>query len=358
VPALLALEDAPEVVALGGLADAVPPQIPRVAERLHPPTNAGWTLVGLPRAAAEARVDVLHAPAYTAPFWSPAPVVLTIHDISYERNPEWYPYRRDWLRRAFYRWSARTAAHVLTCSGFSASEIAEMYALPGDRVTVVPLGVSGEFSPADANVPCELPAAVTAPFLLNVGDLHERRNLAVAVEAVLEARRQARRQGGALPALSLVLVGTDRGTGDALSALAAGAGAPEAVVRIGRVEEPVLRALYRGATAFVYPSRYEGFGLPVLEAMASGTPVIAANAASIPELAGDGAILLDPDDAHGWSDAVIRVATDERLRRELGARGRARAALFTWKRTARATMDVYQSCLAEATQRRRRTRRA
>jgi len=352
VPALLALEDAPEVVALGGLADAVPPQIPRVAERLHPPTNAGWTLVGLPRAASEARVDVLHAPAYTAPFWSPAPVVLTIHDISYERNPEWYPYRRDWLRRAFYRWSARAADHVLTCSGFSASEIAAMYALPGDRVTVVPLGVSGEFSPVETDLPGELPAAVHAPFLLNVGDLHERRNLAVAVDAVLAARRH-----GGLPALSLVLVGTDRGTGDALSARAADAGAPEAVVRIGRVDEPVLRALYRRATAFIYPSRYEGFGLPVLEAMASGTPVIASNAASIPELAGDGAILLDPDDARGWTNAVIRVTTDEAIRRELGARGRARASLFTWKRTARATMDVYQTCLADAAQRRRRVAR-
>ena len=349
MPALLALEDAPEVVALGGLPDAVPPQIPRVAERLHPPTNAGWTLVGLPRAAVEARVDVLHAPAYTAPFWSPVPVVLTIHDISYERNPEWYPYRRDWLRRAFYRWSAHAADHVLTCSGFSASEIAEMYGLPGDRVTVVPLGVSGEFAPADAD-PSELPAGVTTPFLLNVGDLHERRNLAVAVEAVLAARRQS----SALPALSFVLVGTDRGIGDALSTLAADAGAPEAVVRIDRVDEPVLRALYRCATAFVYPSRYEGFGLPVLEAMASGTPVIASNAASIPELAGDGAILLNPDDARGWTDAVIRVATDEGLRRELSTRGRARAGLFTWTRTARVTMDAYQSCLAAAAQRRRR----
>jgi glycosyltransferase involved in cell wall biosynthesis len=89
--------------------------------------------------------------------------------------------------------------------------------------------------------------------------------------------------------------------------------------------------------------------------MASGTPVIAANAASIPELAGDGAILLDPDDTRGWANAVIRVATDETLRRELGARGRARASLFTWQRTARATMDAYQSCLAEAAQRRRRS---
>ena len=351
VPALLALEDAPDVVALGGPADAVPAQIQRVAERPHPPTNAGWTLVGLPRAAADAGVDVLHAPAYTAPFWSPVPVVLTIHDISYERNPEWYPYRRDWMRRAFYRWSARAADHVLTDSWFSASEIAEMYGLPADRMTVALLGVSADFTPADAALPGALPTEVTTPFLLHVGDLHERRNLAIAVEAVLEARRHF----GALPSLSLVLVGTDRGTGDTLSALAAKAGAPDAVVRIDRVEEPVLRSLYRSATAFVYPSRYEGFGLPVLEAMASGTPVIAARAASIPEITGDAAILLDPDDARGWTDAVIRVAQDEEFRRDLSLRGRTRASLFTWARTARATMDAYQTCLADAAKRRGRT---
>ena len=344
VPALLALEDAPEIIALGGQAEAVPPHIQRVAERWHPPTNAGWTLVGLPRVAADARIDVLHAPAYTAPFWSPVPVVLTIHDISYERNPEWYPYRRDWMRRAFYRWSARAADHVLTVSWFSASEIADMYGLPADRMTVVPLGVSGQFTSAEAALPSGLPSEVTPPFLLHVGDLHERRNLAVALEAVLEARRHF----GTLTALSLVLVGTDRGTGDALSALAASAGSPDAIVRIDRVEEPVLRELYRSATAFVYPSRYEGFGLPLLEAMASGAPVIASRAASIPELTGDAAILLDPDDARGWTEAVVRVTQDEESRRELSARGRARAALFTWARTARATMDVYQMCVARA----------
>ena len=350
MPALLALEDAPDVVVLGGSPDAVPPDLERVAERAHPPTNAGWTLVGLPRAAADAAVDVLHAPAYTAPFWSPVPVVLTIHDISYERNPEWYPYRRDWLRRAFYRRSARAADHILTVSSFSASEIADLYGFDASRVTVVPLGVSGDFASARQGLPADLPAAVTTPFLLHVGDLHERRNLAMAVSAMLEARRHF----GALPALSLVLVGTDRGPGDTLCQLAANAGAPEAVVRLGRVDETVLHALYRSAAAFVYPSRYEGFGFAVLEAMASGVPVIAGRAGSIPELTADAAILLDPDDERGWTDAVIRVVTDDELRRELGTRGIARAGLFTWARTARATMDVYTMCVAEARTRRGR----
>jgi glycosyltransferase involved in cell wall biosynthesis len=124
-------------------------------------------------------------------------------------------------------------------------------------------------------------------------------------------------------------------------------------VRLGRVEEPLLHALYRCATALIYPSRYEGFGFPVVEAMACGTPVIASRAASIPELTGDAAILLDPDDDRSWTDAVIRIVTDEELRREMGQRGAMRARLFTWARTARGTMDVYRTCLAEAAERRR-----
>lgn len=339
VPALLALSDAPEIVALGGRRESLPAGVSSVAERPHPPTNAGWTLVGLPVAAREAAVDVVHAPAYTAPFWSPAPVVLTIHDVSYERNPAWYPYRRDWLRRAFYRRSARSARHVITCSWFSASEISALYGLSSDGMTVVPLGVSPAFGADPGEL--RLPAPVTTPFLLHVGDLHERRNLAVAVEALLAARR-----AGPAADLSLVLVGTDRGAGRDLHARAERGGAPDAVVSLERVDERTLRLLYRCASALVYPSRYEGFGLPVIEAMACGTPVIASRAASIPELAGDAAILLDPDDAGGWRDAVQRVVADPALREDLGARGAARAALFTWTRTARATMDVYRKAAA------------
>ena len=177
-------------MALGGARDAVPAGVAYVEEPWHPPTNLGWSAVGLPRAAARARVDVIHAPAYTAPLWSSVPVVLTIHDVSYERHPEWYPYQRDGLRRVFYRRSARTAAHVLTDSEFSAGEIAAAYQIPRERITVAPLGVSDHFAPADRHDEDALPAGLTTPFLLHVGDLHERRNLPLIVHAMLEAQRR------------------------------------------------------------------------------------------------------------------------------------------------------------------------
>ena len=342
VAALLALDEPPNLVALGGR--DIPPGVAHVQEPPHPPTNVGWTIVGLPRAAARARVDLIHAPAYTAPLWAGVPVVLTIHDVSYARHPEWYPYRRDRLRRAFYRRSARAAAEILTDSEFSAAEIHAAYGIAPGRITVAPLGVSRDFSPAgDASLPGELPAGVTRPFLLHVGDLHERRNLAVVVDAVLEARRHF----GALPALSLVLAGIDRGVAAGLCEIAREAEAPDAVVMLGVVAEPQLHMLYRSAAALVYPSRYEGFGLPVLEAMASGTPVIGSRAASIPEVLGDAGVLVDPEDTQGWTDAIVDVVKDEHRRRRMRAAGLARAAEFTWARTARITRDVYHRAAAK-----------
>src|SRR5688500_14474394 len=171
------------IVALGGAPASIPPGVGHIVEPPHPGTNAGWTLVGLPRAARRAGVHVIHAPAYTAPFWSPAPVVLTIHDVSYELHPEWYPYRRDWARRAFYRRSAHAAAHILTVSRFSATEITAAYGIPPERISVTPLGVDAVFAPGNPSEPNGLPAGVAPPYVLHVGDLHARRNLLMMTDA-------------------------------------------------------------------------------------------------------------------------------------------------------------------------------
>ena len=226
---------------------------------------------------------------------------------------------------------------MLTVSSFSASEITVAYGIPPSRITVTPLGVHGTFAAGDPNVARDLPADVTEPFLLHVGDIHERRNLPLVVDALLAARRHF----GAAAALSLVVAGVDRGITEGLCAMAADAGAPEAVVALGPVSEDRIHALYRGAMALVYPSLYEGFGLPLIEAMASGTPILASHAASIPEVLGGAGVLLDPRDVSAWRDAIIRIVNDERLRHDLRTRGLARAATYTWQRTARLTLHAY-----------------
>jgi glycosyltransferase involved in cell wall biosynthesis len=342
IPALLRLGEPIEIVALGGKNPAALPKgIAFIPEPPHPPTNFGWTQIGVPRAARKAGVQVIHAPAYTAPFLPGVPLVLTIHDVSYELHPQWYPYKRDWLRRAFYRRSAHTADHILTVSRFSASEIHAAYGVPLERITVSPLGVDAAFGPRDPNIPEQLPAGVVSPYLLHVGDLHERRNLSMLVDAVLEARRQV----GAPRALSLVLLGKDLGVGDALCGIAARAGAADAVIHIEGVNERQLHALYRGAAALVYPSFYEGFGLPVIEAMASGTPVVTSNVASLPEIVGDAGLLLDPADSQAWARAMIDLVNSEERRSRMRTAGMRRAADFTWEKTAKLTLAAYRRVL-------------
>lgn len=337
VPALLALGEPLEIVALGGQPDLLPAGVAYQAEPRHPPTNAGWILAGLPQAARRARVDVIHAPAYTAPWWAPAPVVLSIHDVSYARHPEWYPYRRDPVRRMFYRRSALVAAHILTMSAFSAAEITAAYGIAPDRITVAHLGVDRRFSPSGGD-PAPAGHGVSRPYVLHVGDLHERRNLAMAVDAVAAARRA----GGPAASLSLVLVGSDRGVWRALRAQAAAAGMPDAVVHLASVSEEELVNLYRGAEALVYPSLYEGFGLPLIEAMAAGTPVLASRAACIPEVTGDAAQLLDPSSTAEWTTAIGEVVGSSARRMQLRQAGLVRATAFTWARAARLTWDVYR----------------
>jgi glycosyltransferase involved in cell wall biosynthesis len=336
-PALLRGAEPLELVALGGAPATVPPGLSHVPVPWLPPTNLGWVSVGLPRAAARAGVDLIHAPAYTAPPWCRVPVVLTIHDVSYALHPEWYPYRRDRLRRAFYRRSARGAAHVLTVSEFSRGEIAKAYGVPSTRITVTPHGVPRAFASGATGDGARLPPGVTPPFVLHVGDLHERRNLMFLLETLVAARG---RLDGVRPAL--VLAGVDRGVGEALTLRAAAAGMPDALVRLGPVGDDQLRPLYRAASALVYPSRYEGFGLPLLEAMACGTPVIASRAASIPEVVGEAGVLLDPDDAEGWTRAIARVVGEADVRARLRDQGLARAAGFTWERAAAITAGVYR----------------
>jgi glycosyltransferase involved in cell wall biosynthesis len=306
------------------------------------PTNLGWMLTGLPRGARGANLDLFHAPSYTAPLGGTRPLVLTIHDVSYERHPEWYPYRRDPVRRAFYRHSARSADWILTDSEFSRDEICASYGLDPARIAVVPLAAAPAFEPGPV---LPLPPGVTPPFVLHVGDLHPRRNLMMLARAAQRLRQNAQFRD-----LSLVLVGVDRGTGDELRHMSARAGGRRALIEflVGAPEQTLL-ALYRSAAALVYPSRYEGFGLPLVEAMACGTPVIAAATSSIPEVVGGAAVLLDPDDEDAWTMHIAALIEDGPRAAALREAGVQRATAFSWRRTAEETARIYRCALEQRT---------
>lgn len=322
------------VVAVGAPAgEELPVGVERAAGAWTLPTNAGWMFTGLPRAASRARIGLFHAPSYTAPFRGPRPLVLTIHDVSYARRPEWYPYRRDPLRRAFYRWSARAADLVLTDSEFSKREIVAAYDLRPERISVVPLAAGARFTPG--------PLLPPALFVLHVGDIHPRRNLATVLEALARLRQRA----PDMRDVRLVVVGTDRGHLAELQGLAARlSDGPPLIDFRGRVSDDELVRLYRTTLALVYPSKYEGFGLPLVEAMACGTPVIGSTAASIPEVAGDAALLRDPDEPEAWTEGILSTG-DPATRARLRAVGLARAATFTWARTAELTVAAYRRAL-------------
>lgn len=303
------------------------------------PTNLGRA-VALGRSIGRAGLDLFHAPAYTAPF-SAVPTVVTIHDVSYARRPEFYAHRSGPLRQWFYRRSATRAIHVITDSEFSRGEIVEVYGIPASRITVVPLGVGLPFAPGEPADPEALPHGVRSPFVLHVGDLHRRRDLETALRAVVAANEQQRNGSH----LQLVAAGSDSGAGDDLRRLSRELGCEADLLLTGPIDEAVLLSLYRSAIAFVYPSLYEGFGLPVLEAMACGLPVVAARAGSVPEVVGDAGILASPGDVRAFAEAVRAIADHPDRRQDLAARGLARAAAFTWDRTARETVAVYRRCL-------------
>lgn len=350
-----------DVVAIGAShGDALPHGVTGYPARAFP-TNLGWMALSIPLAVRDARLDVFHAPAYTAPLWGVHPQAVTIHDVSPVRRPEWDAYKNDPARRFFYRRSALAADRVLTDSQFSRTEITAAYGIPADRIDVVPLAAADTFAPG-AFDPAKLPAGVTQPYALHVGDLQIRRNLATALAAVLTLRPQGPKTGGRGTSgpgtkgpgtkgpgtLSFVCAGVDRGVGDALRGQAAAAARSEALVLTGPVSEDVLVNLYRGASMLLYPSLYEGFGLPVLEAMRSGIPVIAANCASVPEIVGDAGILLDPLDVPAWRSAIGRLLADAGMAARLREAGLARAGQYSWARTAADTVAVLRRCAEQA----------
>jgi len=254
-----------------------------------------------------------------------------------------YPEMHTATKRLMFRWimrrSARRAARIITISKSTADDVIRVLGLPKEKLSVVPLGVSAAYRPiTDEQVlreVCARYSLVPHEYLLYVGVLEPRKN----VPRLLHAYALLRKSGVRHP---LVLVGRRGWKYDdvfrTLEALRLG----NDVVFTNHVPEGDLPALYCGARVFVYPSIYEGFGLPVLEAMACGTPVVTSNISSMPEVAGDAALLIEPRDHEQMASAIESVLVDEGLRQSLRERGLKRASVYTWDKTARETLKVYE----------------
>jgi glycosyltransferase involved in cell wall biosynthesis len=279
-----------------------------------------WEQTALPVLAAARRAALVLNPANLAPLAWPRNVVV-IHDVAALRHPDAYSRAYVAWQRAVLPRLARSACHVVTVSEFSRAEIVGLLGVAPARVTAIPGGVDARFSPdADADA-ARRALDLPSDYVLAVGTRTGRKNL-VALEGA----------AAALAAEGVAVVAAGGGRPHFRSD-AAGGGAVRA---LGYVPDALLSGLYAGARAFVLPSRYEGFGLTVLEAMASGVPVVAADRAALPETAGGAALLVDPDDPEALLGALRAVVWDEDERARLRAAGPVRAAAFTWDATARA----------------------
>jgi glycosyltransferase involved in cell wall biosynthesis len=315
-----------------------PPHRPNVGveRKLAParPLWAMWDRVPFPPVEWLVDCDVFHATNFIAPPSRKVPVVVTVHDIGFVHHPADVSPGVRRMARLLPQILSRAAA-IVTVSEFTRDELLEWQPHLADRITVIPNGSHHRAKALES----ASPAAVGAPYALMLGTLEPRKNLPLALDALSILRRRG-------VDLRLVLAG-GRSTLIDLPAMLAerGLGSPE-VICTGYIDDARVASLLTGARMLVFPSLYEGFGMPLLEAMQVGVPVVAARAGATPETVGDAGLLVDPTDAEGFADAMAQLVFDDELRTTLIKKGRAREAEFTWERAAAACLRLYRQVAA------------
>jgi glycosyltransferase involved in cell wall biosynthesis len=285
-------------------------------------------------------VDVLHV-QYTAPPLAPCAVVATIHDLAFEHLPETFN-RRSWMQlRLTVRNTARRAAHIITVSEYSRQDLIKTYGIEPERISVTHEAAPPGFTPVANETNLRRIRAtygIERDYILALGSIQPRKNLVRLINAYSSLWKERRN----LATPQLVIAGK-RGwlEGDTMRAAELSAAAHD-IRFIGYVVEADLPELFSGAMCFAYPSYFEGFGLPVLEAMQCGAPVIAGNRTSLPEVAGDAALLVDPFDETVIADALRTLIEDPDRRDDLRIKGIERAKQFSWQQTARLTLQAYE----------------
>lgn len=288
-------------------------------------------------------VDLLHV-QYTAPPLAPCPVVATIHDISFEHLPHTFTRRSRMQLRFTVRQTIHKAAHLIAPSEYSRTDLIQTYGTSPQQVSLTPLAAASHFAPATGEEieRVQRKYQIEPDYILAVGSIQPRKNLVRLIKAYASLRRE--RPQAKLP--QLVLVGKRGWLYEETLRTAGDERVSEHTIFTGYVPETDLPALYTAALCFVYPSYFEGFGLPPLEAMQCGTPVITGDQTSLPETVGDAGLFVDPFDENSIARGIARLVDDPGLRARLRARGLERARMFSWGETARLTLRVYERVVA------------
>lgn len=288
-----------------------------------------WEQVVLPRLLHRYHIDVLHSPVNVMPFFSPCASVVTVHDLSFLLHPGMHASQRNFYLKSGTAFSVCRCNAVITFSQSVRGEVVKQYGVEAKKIAAIPLAPTAASRAA--------PVPTRGPYFLCVGTLEPRKNLQLALEAFARIRERIPHE--------LIVVGAKGWRFENLFESVRRLGIDGRTVFTGYVDDTSLASLYAYAEALIYPSLYEGFGLPPIEAMAHGCPVIVSSTPSLVELTGDAAVQVDPHDVGGMVAALLRVAEDHVWREDLARRSLQRAARFSWERTARETLAVYQSIL-------------
>jgi glycosyltransferase involved in cell wall biosynthesis len=335
------------LLVLGGSGEHfVPTALPANFNIRFAPISDRWATVlwyrlnlPLPVEVFSGRADLFHGPSFTLPP-SFAPSLLTVHDLSFLRYPQGaHPALLAWLTKAVPR-SLQRARQVLADSENTRADLVELMQIPPDRITVIGAGVDERFKPeSEPETLTRVRARYQLPdhFVLSISTLEPRKNFTGLIAAFEQVAISS------VTDLHLVIAGGKGWLYDDIFAAAETSPVRERIHFAGYVADQDLPALYSLAALFAFPSHYEGFGIPVLEAMACGTPVVCADNSSLPEVAGDAALLVEATDTEALADAMHRLSRDALLREELISRGYEQARKFTWEKAARRLLHVYQS---------------
>ena len=304
--------------------------------------NRAVQQIAFTRGVGRLKPDLYHDPSFL-PLHFTGPIVVTVHDLSPIRYPQTHPDSRVRAIEKYLPTAVRRAEQIIVDSEFIKNEVVSHFRIDAEKVHAVHLGVTNAYAPRSAGdvTPVLARYGLTYKgYLFAVGTLEPRKNLLQALDAHAALPERARKEA------PLVFAGMKGWLAEDLQSRIRAAEERGEVRWLGYVPPEALPALYAGARVFVYPSLYEGFGLPVLEAMASGVPVITSNQASLPEVAGDAALMIDPRDRDGLRDAMLRLLEDDAEVRRLAALGFAQAARFTWRACAEKTLAVYRQAMS------------